>query len=205
MSIAWDCETHTGVTPQKEVRYAKPKSPVAQQPPRKLWLAESEHVIFEMNTMEPIAGMPPQVKVAFGQERMKVANMLETEVYIDVRYHNIPSWGHLPHMFKVNIKTSDDSEVQLKLNTAEGEKASEVIGDRCKALLAKQQKTSMKTTTAKPEHIMVGENGQCSALDLSPDSKKATTFTSNLFYYSRQKINQERMKCKKRKEGEPHL
>ena len=57
---------------------------------------------------------------------MKVANMLETvcnfcmhndtevkeclrfhentlqEVYIDVRYHNIPSWGHLPHMFKVD-------------------------------------------------------------------------------------------------------
>lgn len=200
MSVSWDCENHTSITPQKETRYAKPKSPVAQQPPRKLWLVESDYVVFKMKTMDPIAGMPPRVKVAFGKERMKVANMLETEVYIDVGYSNIPSWGHLSHMFKVNIKTSDDSEVQLKLNTTEGEKASQVIGDKCKALLAKQQKKSKKkTTTAQPEHIIVGENGQCSALDLSPDSKKTATFTSNLFYYSRQKTNQERMKFKKEK------
>merc|ERR1711939_540043 len=131
---------------------------------------------FVMRPAAPkIDGWPATVKVGFEPSRFKVTNMEETELFIDVNYYDVPSWGHLPDTFKINVRAADGMVITVKFDTTEGDQACSTIAAHCQDILNKQARREKRE---QPEHI-VSMNGQDGTkLSLSPlkGSGKAPMF-----------------------------
>jgi len=122
--------------------------------------------------------------------------MDESEIFVDVSYYDIPSWGHLPNMFKINIRSGEMQVVALRFQTTQGEAACMLIASKCQVLLEKQQLKQASEAKCQPEHIAI-TGSKTTTLELSPSKSKSGIFQSNLFYYSRQKLSQERWEANK--------